>query len=261
MNLELFKTPVKTRKDELSEQLKASAPNVGYKTGSLKHIISFSGGKDSTAMLLKMVEMKMPIDEVIFCDVGLEFPQMYEHIDSVEKYLGIKITKVRDPKGFEFYLEKYGWSNFKFRWCTTTLKLQHKKKYLKKYQNRIEYLGIAFDEKERTEKKHHKKFHNLRYPLIEWEMTERDCLQYCYERGFNWDGLYEKFRRVSCFCCPLKGMDEYYNLYKFYPDLWNELKRLDKLSEKQFRFDLSVNDMEIIFETRGRQVSLFEPVL
>ncbi len=33
-----------------------------------KQIISFSGGKDSSAMLLRMIELKYPIDEIIFCD-------------------------------------------------------------------------------------------------------------------------------------------------------------------------------------------------
>ncbi len=49
------------------------------------NVVSFSGGKDSTAMLLKMIEEKIDIDCVLFCDTGLEFPQMYEHIDKVEK--------------------------------------------------------------------------------------------------------------------------------------------------------------------------------
>ena len=40
-------------------------------------VVSFSGGKDSTAMLLRMIELKETINEVIFCDTGMEFPEMY----------------------------------------------------------------------------------------------------------------------------------------------------------------------------------------
>lgn len=50
----------------------------------MKHIVSFSGGKDSTAMLLMMIEKGMQIDDIIFCDTGKEFPEMYEHIKQVE---------------------------------------------------------------------------------------------------------------------------------------------------------------------------------
>ena len=40
-------------------------------------VVSCSGGKDSTAMLLLMIERGMPIDMVLVADTGLEFPEMY----------------------------------------------------------------------------------------------------------------------------------------------------------------------------------------
>lgn len=50
-----------------------------------KHIVSFSGGKDSTAMLLRMIEENHPIDETIFCDTGMEFEGLYQHVERLEK--------------------------------------------------------------------------------------------------------------------------------------------------------------------------------
>lgn len=49
-----------------------------------KYVLSLSGGKDSTAMLLRLLEEKRPVDLILFCDTGLEFPQMYEHLDRLE---------------------------------------------------------------------------------------------------------------------------------------------------------------------------------
>ncbi len=60
-----------------------------------KYVVSLSGGKDSTAMLLKLIEGKRPIDYIIFCDTGLEFPRMYEHINKLEKYIGRPIIDSR----------------------------------------------------------------------------------------------------------------------------------------------------------------------
>ena len=57
-----------------------------YETGG-KCYVSFSGGKDSTAMLLRMLEEGMPVDIILFCDTGLEFEGMYHHIEKLEKYL------------------------------------------------------------------------------------------------------------------------------------------------------------------------------
>jgi len=39
--------------------------------------ISVSGGKDSTAMILKLIEDRYPLDEVIFYDTGMEFKAIY----------------------------------------------------------------------------------------------------------------------------------------------------------------------------------------
>ena len=46
--------------------------------------VGVSGGKDSTAMLLRLIEARRPIDLILFCDTGLEFPQMYEHLKRLE---------------------------------------------------------------------------------------------------------------------------------------------------------------------------------
>jgi hypothetical protein len=34
----------------------------------------------------------------------------------------------------------------------------------------------------------------IKYPLIDWNITEKQALEYCYSKGFNWSGLYEKFK-------------------------------------------------------------------
>lgn len=87
------------------------------------HIVSFSGGKDSTAMLLGMLERKMPIDCVLFCDTGIEFPAMYDHISKVEETAGIKITRVKPERSFEYLMLEHrivckdGTSKIGFSWA------------------------------------------------------------------------------------------------------------------------------------------------
>lgn len=216
-------------------------------------------GKDSTAMLLKMLEDNWPIDEIICCDTGKEFPQMYEHIEKVKRHIKEKynkeITVLKAEKSFEYYMfdhEKmrgknkgkkgYGWATMLCRWCTTLLKNQVIDRYLKQYQDEgyIEYIGIAYDEPKRIKDK--------RYPLVEYEMTEKDCLQYCYDKGFDWGGLYEHFDRLSCWCCPLKNLKELKILFKYYPELWNELKEMDKRSYNQFKANYSIEQLEEKFK-------------
>ncbi len=61
----------------------------------MAYILNFSGGKDSTALLLMILEKGLPLDYIINVDTTKEFPQMYEHIEKVRKYIGMEIHTAR----------------------------------------------------------------------------------------------------------------------------------------------------------------------
>ena len=175
------------------------------------HAISLSGGKYSTCLALLMIERGLPVDAVIWADTGMEFPEMYDHIAKVDEYLyrerGLHITALRSPKSFEYMMfdepkqkpsalenrarlgvPPYGngWPGIKVRWCTGQLKTH----LISKEVNRLkgahqlqQYVGIAADEAWRCK--------GLHYPLVEWGITEAQALQICYDRGFDFGGLYE----------------------------------------------------------------------
>ena len=207
----------------------------------MKHVVSFSGGKDSTSMLLMMIERGMKIDEIVCFDTGWEFPQMYDHWKQVEEYTGRKITILHPKKPFNYWLYEHevtirnenpryckkvgdviygwGWPNFKRRWCTG-----FKTDALSKgRRNEANYIGIAVDEPKRIRVDGKQK-----YPLVEWGITEAQALEYCYSKGFRFSGLYEHFRRVSCYCCPLQRVGDIRKLRKYYPQLWGNMLELDK---------------------------------
>lgn len=220
-------------------------------------------------MLLMMIEKGYKIDEIIFLDTGVEFPEMYEHIEKVKTMIGRDITVLRNEKGlFEYWLlehEKqrgkykgqkgYSWADYRARWCTSTLKVQVSNKYLKeKYKDYqvILYQGIAYDEVKRLQRKCGKEIGTeIRYPLADWGITEKDALEYCYSKGFDWSGLYTKFDRVSCWCCPLKNLKELRVLYKDFPHLWKKLKERDNKTYRKFRADYSAQELEEKFKKEG----------
>lgn len=200
---------------------------------SSQHVYMFSGGKDSTAMLIEAHRRKMPIDRILFADIGAEWPQMYAHIRLVERYIGRKIEVVRHPRGDFFYWFKnhtmlkgarkgergYGWCG-KLRWGTA-----QKRHMIKRAipVDAIEYHGVAANEGERTKKNEGR---NIRYPLVEWGMSEADNLEYCYRIGFDWGGLYEHLDRVSCWCCEMKNLRELRAMHDHFPDTWAKLEAL-----------------------------------
>lgn len=208
-------------------------------------LASFSGGKDSTAMVLNMLELGEQLDEVVNIDTGMEFPAMYEHIERVRAFIeskGVKFTTLRAPHSFEWYMfEKevqskkygltygYGWPGPHMRWCTKHLKTELMGKYagnLRKNYKLTQCIGLAADEIKRLERPNNKNPAH-RHPLVEWGWTEKDCLEYCYSLGYDWGGLYKIFNRVSCWCCPLARLSELKQLYKNYPELWDRLLKMD----------------------------------
>ena len=188
--------------------------------GKQFHAVSLSGGKDSTAMLLLMIERGMPIDMVLSADTGMEFPEMYEHLAKLDEHLfrerGIHITTLRHPKGFEY------------------LMFDEPKQKPRSLENRAKLgilrvpglVGIAADEAWRCK--------DERYPLVEWGITEAQALQACYDRGFDFGRLYEIYHRASCWCCPFQRIDELRKLRKHHPELWEKLLELDRRALAQF---------------------------
>lgn len=228
----------------------------------MKHILSFSGGKDSTFLLLELIRRKEPLDEVQFFDTGWEYPVMYEHIEKCRKICednGIKFTTLHPEKSFDYLMFEhitengvgYSWCGRLCRWGTAC-KREALKKNAKRNKGAISYIGIAADEPDRVEKNNQP---NKRLPLVEWGITEAECLRGCYDAGFNWGGMYEYLDRLSCKFCRNKNLKELRNIRKHYPEVWEELKdyqnrtnRPYKPADKTFINGLTVQDLEKRFD-------------
>lgn len=224
-----------------------------------KQVVSLSGGKDSTAMLLMMLERGEQVDDVFVFDTGMEFPEMYEHLRTLEEYTGMRFTWLRMEPSFEHQMfvrrlkrgkrkgeHGYGWPRPNARWCTT-----YKTMTIDKHvpDGAVQCIGLAADENRPLDT-------TKRYPLIEWEVTESDALAYCRERGFTWGGLYERKKRVSCWCCPLQSLEDLRVLREVHPELWTRLADMDALSKNQFRIDYSVEDLERRFASEDKQMEM-----
>ncbi len=202
------------------------------------NIVSLSGGKDSTAMLLMMLERKEPIHSVVFFDTGWEFPEMYDHIRLIEKITGLKVWTLNSRLPFLYWMtarpisstkkalaelkndkliERWNeakaynnlpsmpgtkkgiidilggkihrignsWPSSSRRWCTRQ-KVDSLNLFCKPIPNSVSMIGYAADEENRA--KDNGKIPQ-RYPLIEWGVTEKEALQYCYDKGFDWGGF------------------------------------------------------------------------
>ncbi len=217
------------------------------------YIASVSWGKDSLYMLLSLIERGAPLHEVVFYDTGMEFQAIYATRDKALPILaahGITYTELQSEYEFLWKMfDKpvngrngfhygYSWCGGTCRWGTTD-KLAAIDRHAKK-SDAIVYVGIAADETARIEKERKK---NKRLPLVDWGLSEADCLSGCYAYGFDWpeDGgagivkLYDVLDRVSCWCCKNKNLKELKNIYMRLPAYWQRLKDLQRRTERPMK--------------------------
>jgi len=224
----------------------------------MKSMVSFSGGKDSTAMLLRLIELDDSVDAIAFADTGFEFPELYDYIKKIEETIERKVKVLKPNKDFKewFYgipekgerhelgLQRGFPVEIGYCWWTREAKITPLKRFQKKYDN--VYVGIAYDERERMSEEDN----NISYPLVKWKWSEQDCVNYLNEKGLL-NPLYVNFNRLGCWFCPKQGIGSLYVLWKNYPDLWEKFKWWDN---EQFKINgryiksASIESYEKLFE-------------
>jgi len=183
-------------------------------------------------MLHLLLEQGVKIDKVVCFECEWDFPQMENHLAMVTANTGLPIVRVRYYRHFNEQLAVYGWPKSAGGWCVAR---KHRTclKYIRGIKgDKIEYIGFTTDEIKRTETEWMKdRKWPVKFPLIEAHMHESDCLAYCKKQGYHWDGLYDVFKRVGCFCCPKGGKSKRQKIEAHYPVLAKEWCRLDAIAE------------------------------
>lgn len=252
------------------------------------YTLSLSGGKDSLALFLKILDEGVRLDEVVTVDLGDEYQATYDtllfvasiclkerikftvlSIPEMEEYQKYREATGIEMSSFEFMVfehEKqngcrgYGWCG-KQRWGTA-IKRQLLNGYYQSLERFvIEYVGIAADEVWRIDIKPHKNYAKS-YPLIKWRMTEADCLEYCYQHGVQWRQsgirLYDILDRVSCQHCQQKNLKELRNIKRYLPELWESFKEWQGKIEFAYRSDgKTIFDLDKRFTEEEKQLNIF----
>ena len=190
----------------------------------MNQIISMSYGKDSTAMLEMMIEKHEPIHSAMWFDTEREFPEICEHAGKVmENNPIINFQTIRHWAGFDFLEKRYGAAHKAGGWCTAA-KRDCCNKYirlmLKDNPDIVECIGFTTDEIHRADKMSKK--WPVRFPLIEWGVSEKDALEYCYSKGYDFSGIYDWMpsKRVSCWNCPKQSKADWVAIKKHHPELF-----------------------------------------
>ncbi len=210
------------------------------------HILSLSGGKDSTALAFFMKENMPEIFEkleLVFYDTGCDLPETYDYLNKIEIFLNKKITRVKPEKSFEhlFHTSLLIPAPHR-RYCTSELKVKPSWTYIYK---KIEkegigifnfYIGIRADEAWRKgispKTKTEKKLIKAQYPLIENQISKNDVENILINNGIFYPEYYKWRARNGCYFCFYQKPIDWINLYEKHPELYKKAMYYEETGRK-----------------------------
>jgi len=208
--------------------------NFDIKNFSGDFIVMFSGGKDSTATLLFVMNYiknynKKNKVRVLFADTGIEHDYTYEYINYIEKELNINVEHINNNKFVDICVEKKMFPRPRQRFCTKELKVKAFRSWI--YNNYISQgkktgkdfvvvQGIRAEESDRraavygefnekTYKVNYKPFSVIYWhPIFYW--TTADVFKYIEDNGLKQNKVYTKLglQRASCYPCIMSNLQE-----------------------------------------------------
>lgn len=218
-----------------------------------RHILGLSGGKDSTALAIHIMNNYPEIHEKIeyfFTDTGEELPEIYDYLELVERYLGKKIQYIKADLGEKNRVEhrvsfagehderspfdQLLYDKFKgflpapnARWCTRYLKIEPMEKWIGE-DHCISYIGIRADESRVGYNPKGKKNVNITgvYPFQEDNIDIQGVFEIL-NNSVGIAGYYKWKTRSGCTFCFYQRRVEFAILYFLYPDLFEEAKKYE----------------------------------
>lgn len=194
------------------------------------HIVALSGGKDSTALALRLAELNPTTEYTYMCTpTGDELPEMVAHWEKLECLLGKPIVRLEAKMNLHGLINEWNaLPNDRQRWCTRVLKIEVAQAFYLKHPGSTVYVGLRADEPER-EGGIFGKLVNQTYPMREWGWNLSDVWNYLHKRGITIP------RRTDCARCYHQRLGEWWNLWRDYPEIYADAERQEKETGHTFR--------------------------
>ncbi len=182
-------------------------------------VLSYSGGKDSTAALLTLLKLSQAVNfKLHICYTYIPFLENIKNIEfvyQVASKLGIEIEVLSPPRRIVLkYLRKYGLPYRRCRWCTY-LKVRPLREYFKKIGATLHAVGDRATECE-------KRWRRLKEYLMRQRFISRrefkpiytlsliDVINICRKNLLVNPQYLKGLQRVACVVCPYKSLPELY---------------------------------------------------
>jgi len=206
------------------------------------HIVALSGGKDSTAMALRLAEIEPDTPYTYVCTpTGDEFPEMFEHWRRLGERLGSRLLPITGSTLKTICEQEKALPNWHMRFCTKLLKINPFKTFLLGAIPAVSYVGLRADEEDRAgvdwSPSHYGGSAKLsapgaveqRYPLREWVWGIADVLDYLNAQGI------EIPPRTDCVRCFYQTLGEWWKLWSYHRELYADAEAMEAKFGHTFR--------------------------
>ncbi len=178
----------------------------------MNHIVGLSGGKDSTAMALRLAEIE-PRDYTYICTpTGNEPAEMIAQWARLEYLLGKPLVRLKAGTLESLIDEQHALPSHRMRWCTRRLKIEPTLAYIRANQPATLYVGLRADEE--TREGIYSDDVVSDFPLRRWGWGEPDVLDYLYQQGVTIP------YRTDCEWCYDQRLSDWRKLWRDNPDSW-----------------------------------------
>lgn len=253
-----------------------------YNNSNKINLVSWSGGKDSTATIVLAHELGIRIDYIAISllwfdkkrKISAEHPEMYRWIvntaiPTFEKW-GYKVEVLYGEKD---YVENFYHIITKSKVPERNGKLsgwllggmcglnKEKTKPLERYKAKLgnsvlDICGIATDEPERLERLVQRGAVSL---LADLNVVEEDTYEIL--KPYNLLApTYKYSRRGGCWFCPNSRIEQFAHIKQNYPELWSELQNFDKAENKAsegFKYGRTFKEVQQDVDAYLSQITLF----
>lgn len=186
-------------------------------------VAAFSGGRDSTAMVLQL-EPKA----VLFTTTDNELPPVLEHVQRIADLVGAKVIRPNAPTLAGLIAHFNAVPNPRMRWCTRMIKVLPCIAWMHCHPRSIIGVGLRADEEERDG------IYGLpaeRYvmPLREWGWGKREVDHCLRLHGVDVPD------RTDCAVCPYQRLGEWWRLWHDWPEYWAQGEKWERETRHTFR--------------------------
>lgn len=226
--LEANRAILKEAVDRAVRFIQDGAARLGKEAG-----VSYSGGKDSLATLMLVLEAGIR-PKVLFIDTGLEFPETVQNAHEVCASLGLELLTEEAGEAFWDNLARFGPPARDARWCCKCCKLGPVTRLITREfpDGVLSFIGQRRYESEARASKG-PVWKNPwvpgqvgASPIQEWPALQ--VWLYLFSKKVPWNPWYERgLERIGCFLCPATNLADLELVRKAFPgyERWQERLR------------------------------------